>query len=234
MPRYALSPIAPLVLSLSIFFGWPRRSLALDSTRLLNMHVPRPVITGQQHFPTEGAFILVANHYQRPGLWIGWVGALLAEAVCRQRGGDPPLRIVVTATQQVKLAGRALTIPLSGWFLSRVAEFWGMIRMPSAVSQVNQRAAALRRVIGALKNGEPVLVFPEGEEGSAHGLTQALPGTGAFLAMVSRYAPLIPVGFWEDGAVLRGCVGPPFELSSRDDGENRREVMRQIAALIPS
>lgn len=231
-PRYALHPLAPLVLTLSIFTGWPRRSLARDVTRLLNMHTPRPLLTGQEHLPNEGAFVLVANHYQRPGLWIGWAGALLAEAIYQRRSGDPPVRMVVTSAQHVTVAGHTVALPLSGWFLGRVARFWGMISMPAEVS-TNRRAVAVRRVIGALRNGEPVLIFPEGERGSAAGLADALPGTGTFLSLAARYASLIPVGFWEDGDVLRGTVGPPFSLSSRDDTHTRHELMQHIAALIP-
>ncbi len=92
---------------------------------LLNRHMPRPILNGVEYLPQSGAFIIVANHYQRPGMWIGWVGALVVEAVNAIRPARTPLRIVVTDTQRMTVRGRERIVPLSGWFLKRVRALLG-------------------------------------------------------------------------------------------------------------
>jgi hypothetical protein len=84
-----------------------------------------------------------------------------------------------------------------------------------------------------LRDGDPVLCFPEGDRGTAYGLVDALPGTGTFLVLAARYAKIIPVAFWEDGEQLSGCVGAPIVLTSRDDAQIRQQVMVAIGRMLP-
>jgi hypothetical protein len=219
-------------LSLSICLGWPRRDLGRDAAWLLTTHQPRPSLAGVENF-LPGAFTLIANHYQRPGLWIGWAGAMLAEALHVRRGAAPPIRIVVTDTQYMPWRGRRLRVPASRWFLRRVAALWGMIPMPADPADVNGRSATIRRVLRHLRHGDPILLFPEGEQGRAGPLREALPGTGSLLALAARIAPVIPVAFWEEGDQLRGQVGLPITLPGVADAPNRAALMSAIARLLP-
>jgi 1-acyl-sn-glycerol-3-phosphate acyltransferase len=231
-PKYAVPFIANIVLSASIFFGKPRRSLARDATLLLNTHQPRPLLTGLDNLP-DGAYVLIANHYQRSGLWIGWVGAMLADALYPLRQCDPPLRIITTDEQRFTWRGRSYSVPLSRWFLRRVARFWGMIPMPADDANTSGRGVTLRQALRYLRAGEPILIFPEGEAGTASHMTDALPGTGTFLALASRYAPIIPLRFWEEGDQLRGHIGNPLILKGKDDVTLRIEAMNAIRQVQP-
>jgi len=59
---------------------------------------PEPLITGWENLPESACFILLANHYQRKGLWILHPAAVLTQAIRRHYGpGDPPVRWIVTA-----------------------------------------------------------------------------------------------------------------------------------------
>lgn len=234
---YRLPVTALVQLSLSICFGRPRRSLGSDAMWLVATRQPRPLLTGLDLLGTSGA-LLVANHYQRPGLWIGWAGALIAAALyARQPAVDPPLRILVTNTQYVTWRGKQHAVPFSRWFLRRVAALWGLIPLPAAPADMQGRGLALRMSLRCLKAREVVLLFPEGEAGSAAELSDALPGTGTFVALASRHAPILPVAFWEEGATLRGQVGPPIteQLAALDghDAAIRHAVMAAIGALLP-
>ena len=232
-PQYGTPRRLFLSISGSIFFGIPHRSLAADATQLLDSHHPRPIITGTEHIPNSGAFMVVANHYQRAHLWIGWVGALLVEAVHNVRPARTPIRIIVTDSQRVKGFGRDITIPFSHYFLGRIAHIWEMIPMPAERNAAAGRARALKTTLGLLQSGLPALIFPEGDSGTAYGLTEALPGTGTFIKLASRRAVILPCGFWEDGDYLCGQIASPLTIASADDSAIREQVMTAIEQLLP-
>ena len=229
-----------LILTASLFTGWPPRSLAGDARRLLAMHQPMPQLHGLEHIPAHGAFTLIANHHQRKGLWIGWVGALLADGVYRVRQTEPPFRALVTDAQAIQWGVRSFMLPTSRWFLRRAARFWQMIPLPQAGTHTTQstaevigQAVALRTALRTLQQGTPLLVFPEGTTGQAGTLQPALIGTGTFLARAQSYGPILPVAFWEAGEQLVGQVGSAIAPLSGDDAANRRIIMQSIAQLHP-
>jgi 1-acyl-sn-glycerol-3-phosphate acyltransferase len=236
--EYSLPLPAVIELSFSVMTGIPRRNLAADSRRMLDLHTPRPTLTGAENLPRTGAFMVVANHYQRKGLWIGWVGALIAESIHTIRPAPTPIRIVVTDVQMIKLAGKVREFPTSRWFMGRVAKFWGMIRMPAGRSEMakSARARALENILAHLDAGEPVLYFPEGTRGNAKGLVPALPNTGNFMRNAAQRAQIVPVAFWEEGAngeQLRGHVGAPIQITGTDDSAIREQVMVTIGKMLP-
>lgn len=238
MARPGYPPPLDMFLSVSgsIFFGFPRRSIARDATQVLNTHHPRPILTGVENLPLDGAFMIVANHHHRENMWIGWIGAMVTEAVNSIRPARTPIRIVVTDSQRMRLFGQERTVPFSRWFLGRVAKFWEMIPIPADPNNTAGHAAALKATLGILKQGLPVLFFPEGEHGSAYGLVEALPGTGTFLALASRRAVILPCSFWEEGEnfeQLRGHISPPITFSSSDDAQVREQMMVAIGRLLP-
>jgi hypothetical protein len=216
-----------------MFFGTPRRSLARDATQLLDNHRPRPLITGTENIPKSGAFVMVANHYQRRQLWIGWAGALITEAVNTVRPARTPIRIIVTDSQRISAFGQHVTVPLSRYFLARVAHLWDMVLMPADRYAIDRHATALRMSLSLLKRGLPVLYFPEGDRGTAYRLAEALPGTGTFVALASRYGAILLCGFWEEGERLCGRISPPLTLTCNDDYSVRKQLMTALARLLP-
>ena len=233
-PNYTIPHGLFLSVSSSIFFHWPSRVLAIDAPNLLNTHIPRPLMTGQENIPRTGPVLFVANHHHRANMWIGWCGSMLIEAVNQIRPARAPLHIVVANLQRMRWRhGKEVVIPTSKFFLRRVAEEWDMIQIPGEAEDTIGQAAALRKVLTLLKQDRPVLLFPEGEIGSAYTLVQAKPGTGTFIALASRRAPIVPVAFWEEGEQLRGHIAPAITINGTDDNAIREQVMTAIGVMVP-
>ena len=221
-----------------------RRSLARDAMELLAATAPAPRLEGAEHIPATEPLLIVANHYQRPGLWIGYAGALIAWAVWERRAEEA--RITVIDRVVVPLGGRRVELPGTQWVFRRIAVAWDMV--PLAVGEDNRgaRGAELRRFIGSVLppprgQGRVGVLFPEGHHGHSRHLSPALPGTGTFATLVSAAGVcLLPVGAYEDGATPVARFGPPFTLT-RPRGLPREEVdrlardetMARIAALLP-
>jgi hypothetical protein len=232
-PNYAIPIDMFLSVSASIFFGHPARNFAQDAIKFLNSRQPHPLLTGVENLPHDAPFMIVANHHHRENMWIGWIGAMLTEAVYQFRRQNVPLKIVVTDAQRFNFQGKSRVFPLSPWLLGRVAKIWNMIPIPSDPEDSVGHAATLKHVLGLLKAGEPILFFPEGDRGTAFGLVEALPGTGTFIALAARRAQIIPVSFWEEGDLLRGEISPALSITSKEDSVVRAQVMVAIGRRLP-
>ena len=218
------------------------RHAAQDFQGLLAMWPTPPVVEGTEHIPSDGSMALIANHYQRRGMWIGFPAGLLAREIMLRRADRASTHFGVIA--DLRIGGRR--IPGSAWTFGRVAEVWGLVPLPTAAADVQGRAAAIRRTLSlALPSprgeGEPIGIFPEGPTGSSGGLRQALPGTGTLLLLLARGGvPIIPAGAWEAGGVLHARFGPPLSLHPPDglpaperDRWARDQAMGRLADLLP-
>ena len=66
-----------------------RREVGRDAAAVLARSGLRCRIDGAERIPTRGPFVLIANHYERPGLKVFWGGMLLTAAVWERRGQSP-------------------------------------------------------------------------------------------------------------------------------------------------
>jgi hypothetical protein len=62
-----------------------RRSLAADAPRVIARYRRPPRIEGAENIPADRPCILVVNHYERPGLWVGWIVAAVSATVAARR-----------------------------------------------------------------------------------------------------------------------------------------------------
>ncbi|MGB8644300.1 MAG: 1-acyl-sn-glycerol-3-phosphate acyltransferase [Anaerolineae bacterium] len=234
MKSYSL-PL-PLVAALTVDIARNRpRSLLQDSRDLLASLTPPPCIEGVEHIPASGGCAIIYNHYERPGLWIGFAGAMLITAVAQRQGDRAvPLHMLVIDRALIQLARHEVELPFSRFFLKRVAHIWGMLPLSAAAQDTARRAASLKQALSLVRQRRPIAIAPEGAIRGDRGLQAAVPGTGAFLQLLSRRgAPLVPAGIWEEGDRLYARLGEPFGLTSADDASTRAEVMGRIAALLP-
>lgn len=216
-----------------------------DGARLLAQH-PTAVI-GLEHLPRSRRFLLVMNHYERPGLRVWWPALLVSRAVWQapQVAPPPSVRWLITnrfyrfRLGRIRLPGR-----LVGWFLARVAGRYGAILVARPAHEAAARAVALRRARRALDGREPqpVASTPEGERGGGRSLVQPVPGSGKALAWLSRgEVPIVPAGVYEDASGrLVARFGRPFllpwpglRLARREQEAMAGQVMRAIAECLP-
>ncbi len=193
-------------------------------TRNLVRSFARLEVVGREHLPTEGPVVLIGNHLH-----------LL----------DPPLVAALTPRWVRTMAKRELfETPLIGW------AFWAYGAFP--VRRFSGDMGALRVARNYLRNGDMVLMIPEGTRSHGEGIKPALPGA-AMVALLTR-APLIPVAITGTEHIhipkiffqwmlrrrirIRIEFGEPFDLKSGDADARNAEastdfMMRRVAALLP-
>lgn len=181
---------------------------------------PEPVLQGIEHLPESPQFILAANHYQRPGLWIAHIASVLACAMADRYRCTPPIRWLVTANWPRWRIG-PLNVPSPGdLLLPRVAHAAWCYAVPFEGTNAVVAGRTLRRLMkdsGSLKC--PIGVFPEGAKASADALGPPLAGIGRLFTMLAAKGwRIVPAGVSEghsaSGAHRRFFVrfGPPIGI----------------------
>ena len=137
-------------------------------------------IRGREHLPTEGVYILAPSH--RSVLDIPFAGS-----VTRRR-----LRFM--AKQEI----------FNGPFWTWVFTELGVV----PVDREGNDRAALKAVEGALREGEPVVIFPEGTRRAGPVLGPLASGTA--YAALKVGAPIVPVGIGGSDRVIGRRFGVPW------------------------
>ncbi|MBY0505017.1 MAG: hypothetical protein K2X03_13980 [Bryobacteraceae bacterium] len=205
------------------------------TARIVERMQPGPVFEGLERLPENPRFILAANHYQRPGLWILHTAAVLTQALVRRYGtADPPVRWIVTANwPPIRLGPWRIPSP-GDWLLPRVAEVLQCYPVSFAGQNPAFTAKSVRRILkDARSSAAAIGIFPEGVAGSAGQLTAPLPGVDRFLSHLGKTGlPLVPCGISESGRfVIRfGDTVPAEEVAASEDAAAL--AMARIALLI--
>lgn len=222
-----------------------RRSFYRDSERTLAHVRPEPRVENDHLIPAEGTFIVVPNHYERPGLRLHFAGMLVSRTIGRRRPQAPEVHWVITSEWYGRRLG-PIPVPTGvwRWIFRRVANMYGFVVMPRQEERVMGRAAALVRLAAYARGGpsqppESIGLMPEALGRGR--LIEALPGTGAFLKSLSdRGIPILPVALFEREAVLHAVFGEPFRLEvggagdAREvDAAAREQVMVAVGRLLP-
>ncbi len=227
-----------------VYSLWPhivngtRRNLDDFSAKIVAKMIPGPVFEGLAHLPESPRFLLVANHYQRKGLWILHVASALTQAIANHYGRhiDPPVHWMATANwPRIQLGPWSMASP-GDILLPKVAHALSCFPVSFAGANPAYTAITIKKILKALPTLQrPVGIFPEGVAGSAGQLHPALPGVDRFVALMAKRGwPAVPVGVSEDGRfVIRfGAPVQPTELVGSDDPAAL--LMARIATLIPN
>ena len=233
-------------ISLILRFIWAvlrgrTRSLPADVEATLMAARPKPRALNEQQIPAEGPFVLVANHYERPGLKVFWGGMLASHAVARRRTSQKSLRWLMTSEwYNFRLGPLPVPVWVVRWLFRRIAQVYGLVIVPRGAERGVGRAAALRTILSVVRDGEEAIgLFPEAI-GTGQ-LIEPMPGVGSFLLSLSnRGIPILPVGIFEEEGGLIASFGPPFSIQvarSVEKGERERlasqQVMVAIGRLLP-
>jgi len=207
------------------------------TARIVERMQPPPEIHGLEHLPDNPRFVLAANHYQRPGLWILHTAAVLTQALVRRYGkADPPVRWIVTANwPPIRLGAWKIASP-GDWILPRVAEVLQCYPVSFAGQNPAFTARSVRRILKDARTSPAAIgIFPEGVAGSAGQLTAPLPGVDRFLALLGKAGlPVVPCGVSEAGRfVIR--FGEPIPAATVAEAEDpaamAMEKIRQLMSL---
>ena len=216
------------------------RSFARDSREVLDANPYPRRIEGIECVPTDGAFIVVMNHYNRPGLRPYHCAMAISAALAERRRGSPEIRWAFTSEYRDRGIGPVPIPPaLFRWAFARMSRVYGFVALPRRETLIMSHAVALRRLARHLETA-PVGLTPEGLL-AADGLVEPPAGNGRLLALLARKGvPLQPVAAWEDGTTLVVRFGEPFLPSRPGEGDPddldryvRDEAMVAIGRLLP-
>ncbi len=230
MPRF------PFVFD--ILFG-RHRSFAGDSALVMaNNPYPRR-IEGFEQLPSKSPFVIVMNHFNRPGLHPYHCAMAVTAAVAQQRPGEPELSWLLTSEwYNARFGPVRIPVWLTRWSFRRISLIYGLVVLPRREELVMARAWSLRRVLSMLTKA-PIAITPEGA-GSGQ-LLDPPAGSGLFLTILSGHGyPLFPLAVWEEDSTLVLRLGKPFRLSmrrdvSRDEADRlaREQTMVALGRLLP-
>jgi len=236
--RFRISSV--LLFIISMLLG-RRRDLAADIAATLLAARPHPRIIDDHYVPAEGPFVLVANHYERPGLKVFWGGMLASYAISERRTRDKALHWLMTSEwYNYRLGPMPIPVWFLRWLFRRIAFVYGLVIVPRPTERAVGRAAAMRSILQVLdRQREPIALFPEGV-GKGQ-LVEPQPGSGAFLlSLCQRGIPILPAGIFEEEGALTVRFGPPFtiQISEETPKEERDRLARQqmmvaIGRLLP-
>jgi hypothetical protein len=230
-----------------VYSLWPhiangtRRNVDDFSGQIVAKMDPPPLYEGLENLPADPRFLLVANHYQRQGLWIIHVASAITQAIANRYGrqADPPVRWVVTANwPPVRIGSYQLPNP-GDWLLPRVAHALSCYPVSFSGNNPAFTARSIKRILrdcdSVNRDGldRPIGLFPEGVAGAAGQLTDPLPGVDRLIALLAkRQMPALPVGASESGRfVIRfGKLVTPKDLLGSEDAA--RFLLRQVEHLI--
>jgi 1-acyl-sn-glycerol-3-phosphate acyltransferase len=213
------------------------RSFRRDSRMLVDRLTPPLRVEGSLPELERGSWLVVVNHYTRPGFRAWWIPMAISATLPRE------VCWVTTSTLTFRDPLRAATItPASRWFLRRAARLYGFIAMPPMPPrdfEVALRAEAVRRALHRASDPHALLgLAPEGGDMPGGVLTPPPSGSGRFLLHLARRGLRFqPVGAFEDDGRLCLRYGPPFDLPhplpEPIDDSATRPVMSAIAACLP-
>ncbi|MEO8661169.1 MAG: hypothetical protein ABI693_22050 [Bryobacteraceae bacterium] len=212
-----------------------QRSVDDFSASVVARMKPEPEIRGMELLPENPRFLLVANHYQRQGLWILHSASVATQAIRKRYGaGDPPVRWVVTANWPAVRLGPWKFANPGDRLLPRVADALGCYAVSFAKNNPGFTARSIRRLLREAPGlTRPIGLFPEGVAGSAGTLTEPLPGVDRLISHLAKSGmPAVPMAISESGRLIVRCGATvaASELAAAPDSAHL--LMKRIADLL--
>ena len=152
---------------------------------------------------------------------------------------------VLVMGSEIPIFGRFDRYPLPGspTFLRRFHHIYpnNIISVPTTrirKDYAEGRVFAACRIVKSLKNGNIVVISPEGHveiDNQISPLSTLHAGSGRLAIIATRYRiPINPVAIWEENqGTINVEVGRPFYTETNDSVEAVNDLMRHVANLLP-
>ena len=212
----------------------------MDALRLVTRNSPPVIAEGMANIPASGGYVVVVNHYSRPGFNTAWTALSLAAVI------EPEITFIMS--EAWAFTGNPLGFllrPLMKYVLASINEVYGFLPMPSMVegfSDARSRAAAVRRVIkfGRAHPSAVIGLAPEGQDSPHQGVGLAPGGGGKFILHLNRMGfQLLPAVVQEKSGKLSIRFGQAFNIALDSglpadaiDGFVSRSIREQLLALL--
>ncbi len=177
---------------------------------LLSSTIWRRKIIGIENIPRTGGVLIAPNH---------------------RSVADPPIVGSAVNRPMFFMAKQELfDVPVFGWIMHRTNSF--------PVKRGAQDMGAFRKALKLLKDGMPVLIFPEGGRSKTEGFREARPGLGMFACMAQ--VPAIPVrvinsdrlsSFKPIKIIFGKPIYPPRECTKDDYQKFSEQVLEAVKKL---
>lgn len=237
-PNYEFPWLPRFPVAFDLLFG-RRRSFARDSALVMakNLYPRRSEGFGQ--LPQASTFVIVANHYNRPGLHPYHCAMAITTAVAAQRPGRPELSWLFTSEWYgVRFGPLPIPVWVTRWLFRRIGRTYDLVVLPRREELVMARASSLHRVLSMLAKA-PIAITPEA--GGTGPLVEPPAGSGLFLSILfQRGYPLFPLAVFEEDLTLVLRLGKPFRLSmprglprEKADRMAREQTMVALGRLLP-
>jgi 1-acyl-sn-glycerol-3-phosphate acyltransferase len=230
-PRYPSIIFTGLAVIASRMLGH-KRSLRSDALRMTGRIFPPINVEGIENIPTTGGYLIVVNHYARPGYNTAWNALSLAAVI--------PQEITYIMSEEWAFTGNLfgfLLRPLMRSLLASINWVYDFLSMPSMVEGLStplSRAAAVRRVIVFVRTHPNAIIglAPEGQDSPRDGIELAPAGGGKFMLQLNRIGlHLLPVTVAEYSGQLTVRFGKVFDISI-DPGFPPGQVDEYVRSLI--
>jgi 1-acyl-sn-glycerol-3-phosphate acyltransferase len=200
-----------------------------------------PVALDTDLVPRNGSFVIVGNHYERPGLWMAWPAVFVSRVIAETTGHEVRW-IAIQEWEDFSLLRIHIPRGLIRRLFERAFGTYGIIPMAPPDAPRAARAASMRAAVEELRRGQVLGLMPEGTVGSTPELLAAREGAGSFLLLLAATgAQILPVGLYEKDDSLVARFGEPFELKppnevARDERDTwaRHATMHAIRDLLPA
>ncbi len=216
-----------------------RRSFVRDSRLALEGVIPPVRYIGLENLPKQGPFLMLMNHYSRPGFMVLW-GALALSACLP----GEPLWMMTRAWTSLGSWWDKPKRFLTSTIFKRLAQVYGFITtppMPPEAQDALERAMSVRKLLQTVRTNHNSIVAlaPEGRDIPGGVLGEPPAGGGKLIGQLAGMLhTCIAVGVYEEQGRLCVSFGEAFELpetlDARDDIKVSEFVMRRIAVQLPA
>lgn len=222
--------------------GEAGRDLVEDARRLTGEFGENNLVgvDGIGNIPIDSGCLIAFNH---PNIDVLLPAILTLMVKVHDEGGHTPTMLMGAEIPLFGEFNQTYPLPGSIGLMNRFHRMYSknIISVPISTRRKDYhsgRYVAVRKTMTALRNGNMVMVAPEGHvemDNTISPIDTWHSGSGGLSIVASKVGmPTVPVGIWETGeGRVWVKVGAPFMVGTNDDKEAVYELMSRIGQTLP-